>query len=530
MRGDFVDHDEEEEEIARGRDHLFLWTVGILLLIGLALATWLGSFYIFGHPEKPESYKILQKLKKLEPPQRYELTKAPAGEFLTAEKAYERYGSMSAYELKRLNELLVRDYIRNYESTKRLVPYMTGRYSIMNSRELTEENFFNPGVVALAQSVDIPQIVLEHVYTASPRLVPVLKEMLATGLDLKLERLTDLAAVIHVARTPDGRIQLTVVPLLYGSYALKQGSGSFTLDPPGLLNPAGGLPIVRDEAFMEAAQAYALHLQEMRGGGIVAPGGTPAVPVARPVDETTIVRVETPAETPPLAVVDATPAPGTPAQATDPVAAPTPEEPGAVAQTAPPILIDEGEAEATPSPSATPARTPALAVPRPTPVPEVQPTPARVATADVPESARPLLQPFLAASPTPGVRSQNRGGGAWRTYPPGQMPRGRLLTLSDVVDLADRGVAERSYLRGNFVVTATGDHRAVLRSNSRIGNVIGSMTKAPTVRVIVEFPEGMSPPSERSQVSREGDRPFEIKEIQRGNDGHINVFVREVTR
>ncbi|HWL51497.1 MAG TPA: hypothetical protein VNQ90_03630 [Chthoniobacteraceae bacterium] len=523
-----MDHDEEEEELTRGRDHLFLWTVGILLLIGLAFATWLGSFYIFGHPEKPESYRILQKLKKLDPPKRYELTKAPPGEFLSAQKAYERYGSLSAYELKRLNELLVRDYIRNYESTKRLVPYVTGRYSIMTSRELAEGDFFHPGVVALAQSVDVPQLVLEHVYPASSRLVPVLKEMLAIGLDLKLERMTDLAAVINVARTPDGRIQLTVVPLLYGSYALKQGSGSFTLDPPELLNPGGGLPIVRDQPFMEAAQAYALHMQEVRMGGAIAPGGTPAIPVAQPVAETTIVRVETPAETPQPAA-EATPA----TASTGPDASPTPEAPGVLAETQPPVLVDEGEAEPEPTPPrAVPAASPAIAVGAPTPAasPEAAPTPARVAVANVPESARPLLQPFLAASPTPGARPQSREGGNWRTYPAGQMPRGRLLTLSDVVDLADRGVSERSYLRGDFVVTATGEHRAVLRSSSRIGSMLGSVTGAPTVRVIVEFPEGASPPSERSQVSREGDRPFEIREIRRGNDGHINVFVREVTR
>ena len=59
------------------KDHLFLWTVLILLLVGFAMACWLGSFYIFGHPENIQSYKILKKLHKLEPPKRFELTAAP---------------------------------------------------------------------------------------------------------------------------------------------------------------------------------------------------------------------------------------------------------------------------------------------------------------------------------------------------------------------------------------------------------------------------------------------------------------------
>ena len=64
------------------RINYFAWTVAILLLIGVALAAWLGSFYIFNQPERPDSYRILQKLRKIEPPKRFELTAAPAGEFL----------------------------------------------------------------------------------------------------------------------------------------------------------------------------------------------------------------------------------------------------------------------------------------------------------------------------------------------------------------------------------------------------------------------------------------------------------------
>lgn len=111
------------------------------------------------------------------------------------------------------------------------------------------------------------------------------------------------------------------------------------------------------------------------------------------------------------------------------------------------------------------------------------------------------------------------------------MPRGRLITLSDATELADRGgtSGERLYLRGNFVVTASRDNRAVLRSNSTLGNVIGSVTKKPSTRVIVDFPAGSQPPGEQSDLSRDHMRPFEIREIRRGSDGQINIYVREIT-
>ncbi|MBA2585052.1 MAG: hypothetical protein H0U99_01025, partial [Chthoniobacterales bacterium] len=69
----------------------FGWSIAILVLLGLAFAAWLGSFYIFGQPERPESYRILKKLHKVDPAKRFELTAAPAGEFLNAKQLYDRY-------------------------------------------------------------------------------------------------------------------------------------------------------------------------------------------------------------------------------------------------------------------------------------------------------------------------------------------------------------------------------------------------------------------------------------------------------
>lgn len=496
---------EYEDQPAEQRDHLFLWTVGILLLLGVTFTSWLGSYYVFGHPENPKSYEILQKLKKIDPPKRYELTKAPPGEFLTPQKAYERYSKMSRYELERENVALARDYLKNYTATKRLVPYLTGRYTIMGSHELGPNDYFPSGVVALAQSVDFPQTVIEHIYPAAPSAVPTLKKMLATGLDIKLERLTDLAAVLHVTRLPDGRIQFTVVPLLYGSYALQQGSGRFSLEPPLALNPRGGLPIVREQRLEDSVKQFAAFSRSRLHPAGASPLGTPAIPAAVGVAETTIVRVPDPFPTSEETAAAAA------ASDQPPTPPPAPATAAATPSAAPEI------------PKALPAETPPAALAKQEPeIPRAVPVPSS-SGGEIAVKA-PQLQPFLAAAnntPTPAT-----GGGNWRTFAPGQMPRGRLISLTDAAELADRGTAgERLYLRGNFVVTASRDSRAILRSSNRLGR--GG--RKPDVRVIVDFPAGNLPPEAHSEVARDHLRPFEIREIHRSNDGQINIFAREIT-
>src|ERR1700676_2905161 len=93
----------------RRRTNYFAWTVAILLLTGIAFAAWIGGFYVIGQPERPESYRILQKLHKVDPPKRFELTSAPPGEFLTAQQVSERYSALGAAELAKMNGELARN-------------------------------------------------------------------------------------------------------------------------------------------------------------------------------------------------------------------------------------------------------------------------------------------------------------------------------------------------------------------------------------------------------------------------------------
>ena len=494
MADDYYAYDTEGSE-PKGHDNLFLWTVFILLLIGVAFACWLGSFYVFGHPEHPKAYALLKRLKKLDVPMRFEVTAAPPGEFLSAQRLFERYSKFTRLELQHENEELIRNYLKNFRETKKLVPYITGRFVIVDSYDLKKTDMFPSGVVAVAQSADYPQVLIEHVYTAAQRNVSSLRTMLQTGLDMKIERTNDLSAVIHVEKAGDGRLQLTVVPLLYGTYALKQGSGTFSLEPPTDLNMEPGLPVVKGQALQEGLKKYALF---RRDRPVTASDASPDAPPAPAAPE--LVRLDT--------VAPGQKVPETGAMPTMAVATPVPIP---------------GRPTGRPLASAAPASTPAFAVTMlatPAPRPSITPIPATMPTASLPRVSPDgvPLQPFIAAQRDPNMPNS---GATWRTYAPGQVPPARAISLDEVGALADKGdVSERIYLRGEFRVTASGTSRAVLRDAKR--------ADGESPRVVVEYPAGAVPPQEQDRFVRDDTRPYLISDVRRGADGVVTIYVREI--
>src|SRR5213592_652524 len=287
------------------RINYFAWTIAILLLTGFALAAWLGSFYIFNQPERPDSYRILQRLHKVEPPKRFELTAAPAGEFLNASQLYERYVGMGAAELAKTNAELLRNYIRNYQQVRGLVPYVVGRYTVIAVRELGPEDVFPAGMAALTGAVDSGELLMEHVYPANPEALPLMKQTLTVGLQVKLERSHDISAVIHAERSIDGRILITAVPLLYGSYTVTRGLGTFRLEPPPSLNLVAGWPLFKSEERASIEKHLAEYRQKMaaaQAGPIPIPGASPTPPPAA----NELVRIEQARPVAPLAITPPT--------------------------------------------------------------------------------------------------------------------------------------------------------------------------------------------------------------------------------
>jgi len=512
MDRDYFRYDESYGR-PRKKSSLFGWSIVILLLTGLAFAAWLGSFYVFGQPERPESYRILKKLHKIEPTKRFELTSAPAGEFLTAKQLYERYIAMSPTELEKINAELIRNYIRNFQSIRGLVPYVVGRFTIVDPRVLTPDDVFTSGMIVLANAVDHGEILMEHVYPSDPQSLPLMRQTLITGLEIKLERTHDLSAVIHAERLPDGRILITAMPLLYGSYTVTRAPGTFTLEPPLDLNLKAGWPLFPESTRVAAEARYRERVAPRQQSTVVA-GLAPTPP---PPAENALIRVE-PAqqvEAPQVAVA---------APKTLPLATATPKG----KKWAKNRKITPTPAPASPEVARAIAQSTPLPIPWPPPAKSPASIPAAVAAAP-PVIAGPLASPAGTASPDNALAS-TAGGGIWKTFPPGKMPVGRLIQTSDLKDLADHGLAgERVYLGGQFVVNFTEPTRAVLRPKTRLTDaVLHPLGGGQSVRILVEFPVGHTPPARGTTVIRDEARPYEITEVRKQSDGQLNVFVREI--
>ena len=525
-------YDEPYARPRRGTNY-FAWTIAILLLTGFALAAWLGSFYIFDQPERPDSYRILQRLHKIDQPKRFQLTAAPAGEFLSAKQLYDRYIGMGSTELARANAELARNYIRNYQLVRGLVPYVIGRYTIVAARELGPDDVFTSGMVVLANAVDSGGLLMEHLYPANPETLPLMKQTLNVGLEVKLERTHDISAVIHAERLVDGRVMITAVPLLYGSYTVTRGLGTFRLEPPLSLNLAAGWPLFKAEERATIEQRITESRQNIAAaqGPVPIPGLSPSA--TPPPADNQLVRVEqarpvgTPALTPILAkgqkLAEATPA----AKGRKGARKQKLESPAPAATPAQPVI-----AQNSPAPTSTPIAVASAPTPK---IPVATPA-STIATGQAPPATTATPVPVLPAQPVPadiaaGTLASNAGGGSWKTFPAGKMPLGRLIGTGDLQDVAERGLAgERVYLRGQFVVNFSEPNRAVLRPRTKLTDKVLHFGGGSSARIIVEFPAGYTPPQQGAVVSRDEMRPFEITEVRKQEDGQLNVFVREIVQ
>jgi hypothetical protein len=368
-----------------------------------------------------------------------------------------------------------------------------------------------------------------------------MKQTLVPGLEIKLERLHDISAIIHADRLPDGRLLITAIPLLYGSYTVTHGTGTFSLEPPSDLNLAAGWPIFKEPLRRKAEihyNTYRTRLAPADGSAIAAVGS----PTFTTPPENELIRVE-PAiavDAPKMAAVSPKSGPE-PAQITKggrngkhrkgaPSPAPSVSPaPPVVAQQSP-VITPKQEVKRTPPPS-TPANIVAQSTP-PIPAPSSPPVvSAMPATSTIPSPAGPTVLPALPLTDAENALASTAGGGSWKTFEPGKMPAGRLISTSDLKDVADRGLAgERYYLRGQFVVNFADANRAVLRPRARLAESVlrfggGS---ARSMRIVVEFPAGYSPPAQGSVVNRDDARPYEVTDVRKQADGQLNVFVREI--
>ncbi len=472
-------------------NRFFIWSVVLLLMTGLCFASWIGSFYVFKHPENPKCYRILKKFKRIDPPKRFAVTEAPKGEFLSAAKLIERFGKLGKLELAYENEVLMRNYLTNFRESGRKVPYVSGKFQIVQSFDLGRADWFPGGAVAIAQSENLPQMLVEFVFPAGPENVPAIRETVTMGVDVTLHRSQDLWALVHVERHADGRMQFTALPLPYGGWQLKSGTGSFTLQSPEELsrdeklelNLAAGLPIVRDPRL---AAALAEHKDFRRKA--LARAGDDQAALAGPE----LVRYE-----PPKA---------------------TEENPGDGGGNA------QAKTETRPVPAPTP-RSAQIARPVPTPAPAV-PLPPRPIVKSRPNAG--IIGAEPPGEPTPAPAPAAIMAAPSQTTVPGSA--GRVLSTAEASGLVDHFAASGpAVLSGDFVVTGVLGTRVALRTQEslRDPDADPKLPGGNAALIVVEFPPGVAVPQKDATFSRDAERGFVIRDVIRGRNGQITIVANE---
>jgi hypothetical protein len=240
----------KSQEVEPRRPAYFWWFLANVLAACFAIMSWAGCLHVFGNPEIPRNYKILKKLGRLPELKRYTVLDVPNGSALDPAELYGKYFQVDGEKRERLNALLMRNYMRNFDRNL-LLSYVEGEYQVADVRKLEEGDFIFPGFAIRAQAlvrqdafteaVGFP-VVIEYIF---PTAELDAADRFAVGDILEVNKNPNCAAVVHVSRAVVGdeaALQITAIPIAYGSYRV--GSEQpFSIEPPEVLNPAAGLPI-----------------------------------------------------------------------------------------------------------------------------------------------------------------------------------------------------------------------------------------------------------------------------------------------
>ena len=235
---------------SKGTGGLFWWTLAIFLLLALATTSWFFSIWVFAHPEKPFSYKLLTRLEKLEPLRKWSVHTVPNGPILTPNKLLEQYFYYSSEQMRVANDELKRAYIKNFKEHS--PEYLIGKFTVLATRPLVATDVFTKGWVVVARSTDIEDVDVEL-------LLPGLASDAApykVGDAMVIEKRKTFASVVHLQRLEGERIQATLVSLLYQNAPGKEGEETpvvtddenqvVTLSPPAKLNMEALWPVSHD--------------------------------------------------------------------------------------------------------------------------------------------------------------------------------------------------------------------------------------------------------------------------------------------
>jgi hypothetical protein len=247
---------------------LFWWTIIITLLLGLAIASWFFSIYVFTYPEVPFNYKLLNRLHKLDPLKKFENKEVPTGKIYGPKAAFQEFDRLTDKQLQEKSKLLRRSYLTNYRAIEDKPIYMRGDYKIYQVRPLTSEDVFPSGLIVRAQAIEavegvpmeFPNTIIEFVFpTNGPAMAAFNVGDVLTidqrsiyskeAPDKKADGRKFFASMVNLERLPQHKLIFTLVPLVYGACEVNGDRDSrLSMEPPAKLNLEGHWPITEEAA------------------------------------------------------------------------------------------------------------------------------------------------------------------------------------------------------------------------------------------------------------------------------------------
>lgn len=241
------------EEPPPRRPAYFWWLLANALALCFAVISWAVCLDVFGNPESPRNYAILDKLGRLPVLKRYTLLDVPNGNAMSPKELYKRYFGYTEETRLKANSLLLRNYLTNFDQSI-LLTYVEGDYVIKEVRKLGNGDFFDPGIAVRAQAMvkpddftkEMPYPVFIDYLLPTPRTEAA--DSFKPGDLLKIKKSPHCAAVIHVSRTiseEEPALLLTVVPIASVLHQLGD-TEPFPIEPPAKLRPGSGFPAFKD--------------------------------------------------------------------------------------------------------------------------------------------------------------------------------------------------------------------------------------------------------------------------------------------
>jgi hypothetical protein len=232
------------------RPPYFWWLLANALALSFAVISWALCLHVFGHPEIPRNYRFLEKIGRAPVLKRHTVLDAPNVAALDPRDLYNRFFALDEPSRERLNAVLMRNYLTNFERPLMLT-YIQGDYRVEQARKLDENDVLTPGFVVRARAMVKPDdfteaapypVAIEYLF---PTPAVGMADVFHQGDMLDVRKSPNCAAILHIDRVLENDepvLLLTVVPIAYGPYRIDE-STTFDIEVPERIHPGGALPL-----------------------------------------------------------------------------------------------------------------------------------------------------------------------------------------------------------------------------------------------------------------------------------------------